>query len=698
MIPSPEQLRQVLRTVFAFSEFRPGQLEVIHSILSGDDVLAVLPTGGGKSLCYQLPAAVVPGMVVVISPLIALMEDQVRALQQRRIPVTCIHSGLPPAESAQRLEECLRGTYKLLYVAPERLQQAGFLQRLRACSIAFVTVDEAHCIWQWGYDFRPAYLSIAAAVQQIGRRPILALTATATPEVQREIITHLRLRSPRVFVVDGNRVNLTWRVEQGSGKREHLVAACTRYAGQTVIVYAASRRRVEALAEFLQRRAIPAAAYHAGLSAEERQRVQEHFLSGQLPVLVATSAFGLGVDKPDIRAVIHYDPPLTLEAYYQEAGRAGRDGESAECLLLYDPRDCTVQQQLIELSYPSWETAVRFYEAFRALVGSQTVLPMQPVELATGVRLPEPTVEVLLRFLEHAGLLQPMVPTGELTLRLRATREELWEYWTRSTIPERRQMVELLMRSVGAEGYRQRVSLSVTELSRRYGLSAEEIERGIRALLYAGLIECEALWLRTGFAVQQPLPVSVPLDPAMLTMRRQWAWEQFQRVLAYATTPECKELFLLRYFQQTDTGEPCGRCSSCTGGRLPVAVFSRSWRGRSRRGQHADALEEKRRRIYELAWRGATLQAICAQTGLAAATVARLVQELLERGRELPRASLVPDEAFYRAVCIAVSRLGAAPLRDVAAALGGVTDYPLLRIAVAFARREHATCGRPSAG
>lgn len=700
MVPSPEQLQQILREVFGYVDFRPGQQEIVQSIMAGEDVLAVLPTGSGKSLCYQLPAVILPGMVVVVAPLIALMEDQVRALQQRGIAATCIHSGLPPAEVTQRLEGCLQGAYKLLYVAPERLQQPGFIQHLRRCPIAFVTVDEAHCVWQWGYDFRPAYLSIAAAIQQLGRRPILALTATATPEVQQEIIERLRLRSPRVFVLDTDRTNLVWRVEQGAGKRERLVAACTRWAGKAILIYAASRRRVEALAEFLCRRAISAAAYHAGLPAEERQRVQERFLSGQLPVLVATSAFGLGIDKPDIRAVVHYDPPLTLEAYYQEAGRAGRDGQLAECLLLYDPQDCTVQQRLIELSHPSWETAVRFYEAFRALVGRETVLPMQPVEIASRVHLPEPTVEVLLRLLEYQGLLQPMVPTGQITLRLRASREELWEYWSRSTVPERRQMVELLMRSVGAEGYHQPVSLSVAELSRRYGLSAEEIERGLRALLYARLIECETLWLQTGLAVQQPLPESLPLDPELLTARRQWAMEQFRQVLHYATTAQCKQLFLRHFFYRSSAGQPCGRCSSCTNQQAPVALSQQHRRRRvpPTAGRRADALEERHRLVYELARHGASLQAICTQTGLTAATVARLVQELLESGRELPRRSLVPDESFYRAVCIAVGRLGAAPLRDIAAALGGVTDYPLLRIAVAFARREGATCGRSSAG
>ncbi len=701
-LPSEEQIYEVLQTVFGFSDFRAGQRDIIRGVLAGEDVVAILPTGSGKSLCYQLPAILLPGMAVVISPLIALMEDQVRALQRRRIPATCLHGGLEPAVVAQRLEECVRGTYKLLYVAPERLRQESFLQRLRACRLSFVAVDEAHCISEWGYDFRPAYLQIASALRRIGNPPVLALTATATPEVQRDIIAHLGLRNPQVFVTGFDRPNLIWRVEQGRGKRERLLALCRQHEGQSVLVYAASRRRVEFIADLLRRNGFSTAAYHAGLPASERQHVQEAFVQGRIPLLVATSAFGLGIDKPDIRAVIHYDPPLTLEAYYQEAGRAGRDGEAAECFLLYDPRDCSVQHQLIASSHPDWETVVHFYRAFRTLVGKESILPLTAVEIANRLRISEATVESLLRLLEYSGILQSMAPDGEVTLRLRATRQELIEYWMRSTVPERRQVAELLLRCVGGEGYHRAVTLSVAEVGKRYGLSAEEFERGLRALLYARLVECEAFSLRNGMWIQQPLPELPPLSPTVLEERRRRAWRQFQQVMAYATTSECKRLFLLRFFHDPGgSGEACGRCSSCVSGSasLPVAMkgrqFSTSVRPWGKRVSQSDV---QRQRVQELARQGADLYSISAQTGLPVTTVARFVQECLERGIELPRHSLVPDERFYTAVRIAVRQLGNVPLREIAAALGGVQDYALLRVAVAFARWEEATSGKSSVG
>lgn len=695
-LPSDEQVHEALRRYFGYPTFRPGQQEVIAAVLAGEDVLVVMPTGSGKSLCYQLPAVLLPGMAVVISPLIALMEDQVQGLQQRGIPATCLHSGLPEGVLQERLQGCVAGAYKLLYVAPERLQQASFLQRLRACSLSFVAVDEAHCISEWGHEFRPAYLLIEPAVRQLGRPALVALTATATPEVQQDIIEQLRLRSLRVFVHGFDRPNLFWAVEQGAGKRKFVVEFCARRRGQSVLVYAASRRRVEQVCQWLREHGLPAGAYHAGLNPEVRQRTQEEFLSGRLPLLVATSAFGLGIDKPDIRAVVHYDPPLTLEAYYQEAGRAGRDGEPAECALLYDPDDCGVQHQLLAAAHPDWATVQQVYRAVRELARGQSSLAMTAIELANRLRLPQPTVEAVLRLLERVGLVQEAVPDGELMLQLTASREELYEYWQQSTVPERRRVVEALLRSVGAEAWREYVPVSVAELARRQGLTLEELQRGLRALLYAGLIRCHGFQLQAGIALRQPLPEELPVSAEELERRRQYAWRKFERVLQYATTTLCKRLFLLHYFRDMSRREPCGHCSSCAHPqRAPLRLPFRVPRVFSARRQRDDS---RRQAVVALAQGGASLKAICQATGLAPATVARLLQEALEQGVELPRDSLVPDERLYRAVCLAVQRLGEVPLRDIAAAVGGVGDYPLLRLAVAFARRQLATSGRSSGG
>ncbi|MEN3026149.1 MAG: RecQ family ATP-dependent DNA helicase [Chlorobiota bacterium] len=700
---SEAELQRVLQTVFGFSDFRPGQLEIIRSVLAGHDTLVVMPTGAGKSLCYQLPALVLPGMALVISPLIALMEDQVQALQRRNISATCLHSGLQEGYVWHRLEGAASGAYRLLYVAPERLQQKSFISRLRQCRLSFVAVDEAHCISEWGHDFRPAYLEIAPALRQLGSPPVLALTATATPEVLRDIEELLQLRSPRRFIGGFDRPNLVWWVEESKDKRERLVQFCADRRDRPVLVYAASRRRVEQLCRHLQAQGLRAAAYHAGLDPDARQRIQREFLARNLPLLVATSAFGLGIDKPDIRAVIHYDPPLTLEAYYQEAGRAGRDGEPAECFLLYDPRDCAVQHQLLAAAHPEWETVVQVYRALISLAAGGTVVAMTPVEVANVLRLPESTVEAVVRLLERSGVLSSAVPEGELMVRFQASPEELREYWERSTVPERRRVLEALLRSAGAEAYHRPVTLSVPELLYRNGMAMEELERGLRALHYARLVHYEAATMRTGMQLLQPLPELPPVSPEYLKERRQRAWRKFYEVLEYATTPACKRLFLLRYFHDSSLTEPCGRCSSCQ--QRPskrsklVAMLRRGMKTAVRwRVEQPSELSAQHEAIIAEVRRGADIPALCHRMGLAPGTVARLLQEVIERGVELPREQLVPDERFYRAVQHAVARLGAAPLRDIAAALGGVQDYALLRVAVAFARRELLTSGGSSAG
>ncbi len=355
-IPADNGLTHLLQSHFHFPRFRPGQLQALRPILAGKHTLLVMPTGSGKSLCYQLPALLGEGLVLVISPLIALMQDQVRALQQRGIPAAALHSLQSAEEQATILRRVNAGLYRLVYVAPERLRNATFRQSLPSRGVRLLAVDEAHCISQWGHDFRPAYLEIYRTWQALGEPTVLATTATATPLVQQDILQQLHLPSAERVVTGFNRPNLFFEVTYAAdedAKLRDLRAALPQEADGSYIVYVGTKRAAEELADLINRSTgFEAVYYHGGLEADVRRRVQLRFLQNRVPVLVATNAFGMGVDKANVRAVIHWDIPGTLEAYYQEAGRAGRDGRPARCQLIYNPQDKALQEWFINNDAP----------------------------------------------------------------------------------------------------------------------------------------------------------------------------------------------------------------------------------------------------------------------------------------------------------------------------------------------------------
>jgi len=343
-----DDLLLTLQTTFGYPAFRPHQREIMEASLAGEDVFALLPTGGGKSLCFQIPALVRPGLTVVVSPLIALMKDQVDQLQAAGVAATYLNSTLDAAEARSRLAGLHRGEWKLLYVAPERLMLEGWVKNLKEWNVSALAIDEAHCVSEWGHDFRPEFRQIAKLREVLPHVPLMALTATATERVREDIVNHLKLRAPRMFVASFNRPNLTYRVLPKEEPLKQIIEFVRKREDESGIVYCSTRATAERVADSLAARGYSAKPYHAGLDADERARNQELFLRDEVKIVCATIAFGMGINKPNVRWVIHYDLPKNIEGYYQETGRAGRDGLPGECLLLFSGGDAAKQTHFID--------------------------------------------------------------------------------------------------------------------------------------------------------------------------------------------------------------------------------------------------------------------------------------------------------------------------------------------------------------
>ena len=448
-----QELAAALRQHFGYESFRKGQEAIVRSVLSGRPTIAILPTGGGKSLCYQLPALLLEGTTVVVSPLVALMKDQVDALRARGIAATFINSSLGDAERQERQAALRRGEYRLVYVAPERFKSPSFLSAITDLKVPLLAVDEAHCISAWGHDFRPEYQKIAQARDALGAERVLALTATATPEVRRDIADALELRAPNTFVAGFDRPNLFIEVLRVSGDKDKLgrLVSLAREGGPG-IVYAATRKNVEKIVASLRSAGVDAVGYHAGMDDRERTSVQERFVRGEAPIIVATNAFGMGVDKPNIRFVAHFDVPRSLEAYYQEIGRAGRDGQPSYALLLFNWADVMMQRRMIDAGRPSRDLVESAWEAARRMrQGSLDDLArassVSPSELSGAVRL-----------LESAGHLERgrsrddrfAVATASVSASELAVDFELLEL----RVGRERQMLERLVRFADTRGCR----------------------------------------------------------------------------------------------------------------------------------------------------------------------------------------------------------------------------------------------------
>ena len=557
----------ILKKYWGYDSFRPVQGDIIQQILDGNDTLALLPTGGGKSICFQIPAMMLDGVCLVVSPLIALMKDQVDQLKRRNIKADAIYSGMHYKEIERILDNAILGDTKLLYLSPERLSAEKTMDKISQMNVSFVAVDEAHCVSQWGHDFRPTYHNIRAIRTVFPKIPILAVTATATQDVVKDMITQLELRDPRVFKSGFTRPNLSYSVLLEEGKHNRLIQLIQKVPG-SALVYVRNRKQTKEIALFLQQKGILAEHYHAGLEPEERMQSQENWIKNKVRVIVCTNAFGMGIDKPDVRLVVHMDVPETLEAYFQEAGRAGRDGKKSWAVLLYNINDLNALEKNFEQSYPTIDKIQSIYQSLGSYfqlatgAGEGVSFDFDIIEFCKNFKQETNTVFSALKVLERSGQLYLSEAIFDPPrIMFQVDRNDLYQFQLKN--PGYEKLITTILR-LHQGIFRQYVRLEDYKICSMLKMDESVLSKMLIFLQTIGLIAYipRKQMPQITFLGNRVESKYLIIDKDKYAFLKNRAHEKLNAVIRYLTNPVCRNIQLLEYFNENAV-TACGVCDIC---------------------------------------------------------------------------------------------------------------------------------------
>ncbi len=567
-------MQKTLQNIFGFKTFREGQEEIIQSIINGNNVLAVLPTGGGKSLCYQIPALLGETFSIVVSPLIALMKDQVDSLNKNEIISAYINSTMDFREVEQVISDIENNKIKLLYISPERLENIQFVERIKNLNPKYIFVDEAHCISEWGHNFRPSYRRIREFADKIGNNNISAFTATAVPEVRRDIVEHFGFNNPRVFIKGFERSNLKLNVVRTTQKKEKVLELVSN-SRLPAVIYTSTRKATEELSEYLNFNNHNATYYHAGLRAEQRRMIQDDFMNDRVKIICATNAFGMGVDKSDIRLLIHYNIPASLENYYQEIGRAGRDGKMAKIYLLYEDRDYHIQEYFINNGYPTIDEIKTVYNsicnAAKIAVGSifarRIFIDKQIIQLLSNNKINQTKLNSALKVLDENNLFEFSSSKISFSfVKILFEKEQLRTFIKKFAQSLNRELLLFLIREFGDSLFSQKKKIDIKFLASKLSYPPNEITEALTRLTNAGIIEFSVPTDKPSIRVigERIAPNKLMINVEHFYSLKESAKLKLDLMRNFAFTDGCRLKSILNYFGEELPDYTCGKCDNCT--------------------------------------------------------------------------------------------------------------------------------------